>query len=106
VFIIPGRKPTGKEILLVGTVSLCLSQRSDCDQIVVAFTDHPQLPPPEILSNCIEVVLVKRTPSSTLAFRAALEQTAHKWKPQYAELDHAHLASYVESCAPAVVTLT
>ncbi len=105
VFVFPGRKPTGKPCRLIAAVSLECTPRADCDQVLVAFADQLQPPPADVLANYAEVVLVYRGRSSPLSFRAALEQTVRKWKPESAELDRARLAAYAQFCAPAEVVL-
>jgi GT2 family glycosyltransferase/glycosyltransferase involved in cell wall biosynthesis len=92
----------------------------DFDQVLVAF--HPSLaaPPRELLEICNEVVFVQRTgthslpPSerpdeveqhSSAAFRAALELTVRKWRPDIAQLELTHMAQYAEACAPARTVL-
>src|SRR5665811_2216115 len=86
------------------------------DLLLVAFTEHAAPPPPEVLDLCAEVVLVRRAGSHALpftgrpevveefdspAFRAALQQTVHKWRPAVAQLEFTQLAQYAPDCAPA-----
>jgi glycosyltransferase involved in cell wall biosynthesis/GT2 family glycosyltransferase len=90
------------------------------DQVLVAFTDRLETPPPEVLEICAEVVLVRRTGSHALpatgrpevveefdspAFRAALQQTVRKWRPDIAQLEFTQMAQYAAECAPAKTVL-
>lgn len=47
-------------------------------RVLVTFADDWAPPPPELLSTCAEVVLVRR--GAEAAFQAALRQTALKWR--------------------------
>jgi glycosyltransferase involved in cell wall biosynthesis len=86
------------------------------DLLLIAFTEHPAPPPPEVLDLCAEVVLVGRAGSHDLAFtgrpevveefaspafRAALRLTVRKWRPAVAQLEFTQLAQYAPDCAPA-----
>lgn len=90
------------------------------DQVLVAFTDRLETPPPEVLEICAEVVLVRRTGSHALpatgrpevveefdspAFRAALQQTVRKWRPGVAQIEFTQMAQYAGDCAPAKTVL-
>ena len=85
-------------------------------QVLVAFVDEVHTPAPELLDICVEVVQVRRVGShvkpergrpdvveefDTPAFRAALHQTARKWKPAIAQLEFTQMALYAPDCAPA-----
>jgi glycosyltransferase involved in cell wall biosynthesis/GT2 family glycosyltransferase len=90
------------------------------DQVLVAFTERLETPPPEVLEICAEVVLVRRMGSHALpatgrpevveefdspAFRAALQQTVRKWRPGVAQLEFTQMAQYADECAPAKTVL-
>ena len=51
------------------------------DLVLAAFTDVPKPPPDEVLGLSSEVVLIERSRSASLGFRAALEQTVRKCRP-------------------------
>jgi glycosyltransferase involved in cell wall biosynthesis/GT2 family glycosyltransferase len=87
-----------------------------CRQVLVAFADRLDTPPPELLDLCAEIVLVKRTGSHSLpsgrrpetveefdstAFHAAVELTARKWNPAVAQLEFTQMAQYAADCTPA-----
>ncbi len=131
VSLFPGRPATGKPRVLVaspylpfplshgGAVRMYnLMRRAavEFDLLLVAFTEHAAPPPTEILDICTEVVLVRRAGSHALpltgrpetveefaspSFRAALQQTVHKWRPAVAQLEFTQLAQYAPDCAPA-----
>jgi glycosyltransferase involved in cell wall biosynthesis/GT2 family glycosyltransferase len=131
----PGRAATGQPRILVvspylpfplshgGAVRMSNLMRraaDEFDQVLVAFTDRLETPPPEVLEICAEVVLVLRTGSHALpatgrpeaveefdspAFRAALQQTVRKWRPGVAQLEFTQMAQYAGECAPAKTVL-
>jgi glycosyltransferase involved in cell wall biosynthesis len=89
---------------------------SHYDQVLVAFVEQADTPPPEVLEICCEVVLVRRPGSHELplsgrpetveefdspAFHAALQQTLRKWRPSVAQLEFTQMAQYASDCAPA-----
>jgi glycosyltransferase involved in cell wall biosynthesis len=93
---------------------------AEFDQVVVSFCDELATPPRELLEFCSEIVLVRRVgahehPStarpdvveefSSDAFRGALRQTVHKWRPAVAQLEFTQLAQYAADCAPAKTIL-
>jgi hypothetical protein len=73
---------------------------TDFDLVLVALTKRLATPPPEILANSVEVVLVLEDAASP-AFRAALHQTVRKWRPAVAHLEGPQMAQYAADCAPA-----
>ena len=129
--VFPGRRPGGKPRILVASpylpfplahggavrmYNLMLRAAEEFDQVLVAFTDRIETPPAELLEICVEVVLVAREGSHSLpasprpevveefsspAFRAALQQTARKWRPSVAQLEFTQMAQYAGDCAPA-----
>jgi glycosyltransferase involved in cell wall biosynthesis len=131
VSVFPGRAATGKPRVLVaspylpyplshgGAVRMYNLMRRAADEfdlLLVAFTEHAAPPPPELLDLCAEVVLVSRAGSHDLpftgrpeaveefaspAFRGALRQTIHKWRPAVAQLEFTQLAQYAPDCAGA-----
>ncbi len=110
VAVFPGSKPTGKPTMVVVTPSLSRRKNQpnpQRDQVVVAFAGTLQAPPPEILKNFTEVVLVRwaqgREGNAT-AFRAALQQTVNKWSPIEARLETKAMAQYSADCGAARVT--
>ncbi len=131
VAVFPGRPPAGRPVVMVvapyvpfplahgGAVRMYnLMRRAAAayDQVLITFADQLQTPPAELLDICAEVVQVKRVgshvrPSTPLpdtveefdsaAFRAAIRQTAAKWKPAVAQLEFTQMAQYAADCAPA-----
>jgi GT2 family glycosyltransferase/glycosyltransferase involved in cell wall biosynthesis len=90
------------------------------DQVLVAFCDELAAPPPELLSICCEVVLVRRrgshyrrdTPRPDIVeefdsetYRAALMQTIRKWQPAIVQLEFTQMAQYAAACRPAKTIL-
>jgi hypothetical protein len=73
---------------------------TDFDLVLVALTKRLATPPPEILANSVEVVLVLEDAASP-AFRAALHQTVRKWRPAVAHLEAPQMVQYAADCAPA-----
>ncbi len=68
--------------------------------VFVSFVDSLETPAPEVLTACAEVVLVRRS-DGPLTFRAALRQTARKWRPEVAYLLGEEMAQFSGDCAPA-----
>ena len=99
VFAFPGRPATGKPLVLVASNTPPAVHYEDRDPIAIAFTNTTAVPPPEILADYIEVVLVRRGPSAALSFRAALQMSLRKWQPQTVELD-SDTAAYAPDCVP------
>ena len=59
-----------------------LSRAAGEDELLLAgFTEVPKPPPDELLGLSSEVVLIERSRSASLCFRAALEKTVRKWRP-------------------------
>jgi GT2 family glycosyltransferase/glycosyltransferase involved in cell wall biosynthesis len=88
----------------------------DFGQVLITFVDELHTPADELLDICVEIVQVRRVGShvkpdrgrpevveefDTPAFRAALDQTARKWKPAIAQLEFTQMAMYAPDCAPA-----
>jgi GT2 family glycosyltransferase/glycosyltransferase involved in cell wall biosynthesis len=131
VAVFPGRPASGKPRVLVacpyvpfplshgGAVrvyNLMRRAAESFDQVLVAFTDRLEPPPPEMLAICCEVVVVHRAGSHSLpfkglpdvveefaspAYRSALLQTVRKWQPAIAQLELTQMAQYAADCAPA-----
>jgi len=131
VALFPGRKPTGRPVVLVASPYLpfplshggavrmfnlmrCAAQQYD--QVLVAFADELAPVPAELLALCQEIVLVRRHGShlrpltsrpdtveefDSLAFRAALVRSVRKWKPEVAQLEFTQMAQYAGECDPA-----
>jgi glycosyltransferase involved in cell wall biosynthesis/GT2 family glycosyltransferase len=93
---------------------------AEYDQVLVAFCDRLEAPPPELLEITAEVVLVRRAGSHSLpsrgrpdvveefaspVFRAALGQAIRKWGPAIAQLEFTQMAQYASDCAPARTVL-
>ncbi|HLK68840.1 MAG TPA: glycosyltransferase [Bryobacteraceae bacterium] len=72
--------------------------------ILVSYTEKLDTPSPELLASCVEVVLVSRA-DGPQAFRAALRQTARKWRPEVAYLHGPEMVQFVPDCAPARAVL-
>jgi hypothetical protein len=68
--------------------------------ILVNFVDVLETPDPELLAQCAEVVQVRRS-EGPLAFRAALRQTARKWRAEVAYLHGREMTQFSGDCAPA-----
>ena len=100
VFVFPGRTLTGKPRVLLAAATPRATYREDRDQILVAFTETPAPPAAALLNTCAEIVLVRRGPSATSSFRAALEQTVRKWQPEAFEFAD-EVAAYAAEFASA-----
>jgi GT2 family glycosyltransferase len=68
--------------------------------VLVAFTGKLETPATDVLAACAEVVLVRRS-DGPLAYRAALRQTARKWRPEVAYLVGEEMAQFAGDCDPA-----
>jgi GT2 family glycosyltransferase/glycosyltransferase involved in cell wall biosynthesis len=131
VSVFPGRASTGKPRVVVASpylpfplshggavrmYNLMRRAAAEFDQVLVAFTERHEPPPPELLAICAEVVLVERAGSHALPFRgrpevveefdspafgAALEQTVRKWRAEIVQLEFTQLAQYAGECAGA-----
>jgi glycosyltransferase involved in cell wall biosynthesis len=129
--VYPGKPPTNKQRILIvsaylpfplshgGAVrihNLTARAAADWDQILICFTETDAPPPPELLERFVEVVLVRRVGSHSVArtnrpevveefssdaFRAALRLAVRKWSPVIAQLEFTHMAQYAADCAPA-----
>jgi len=129
--VYPGKPATNKPRVLIvsayipfplshgGAVrihNLTARAAADWDQILMCFTETATAPPPELLEQFVEVVLVRRVGShsvaqtnrpevveefSSAAFRAALRLAVRKWSPVIAQLEFTHMAQYAADCAPA-----
>ncbi|HEX3875808.1 MAG TPA: hypothetical protein VHW24_02400, partial [Bryobacteraceae bacterium] len=86
------------------------------DQILVAFTESPGPPPPELLEICAQIILVPRTGShlqpdrslpdtvaefASAQFDAALRGVVRDLQPGIAQLEFTQMAQYAEACSPA-----
>jgi glycosyltransferase involved in cell wall biosynthesis len=130
VAVFPGRRRRDRPVVLIATPYLPfplahggavrifnLMERAarDFDHVLVSFADSLDTPPGELLDFCTEIVLVRRTGShsrprtmrpdvveeyDSLAFRAALEQSIRKWRPEIAQLEYTQMAQYAQDCAP------
>jgi GT2 family glycosyltransferase len=111
VAVFPGRAHSSKPRMVVVTPSLTRRKQQvneQHDQVIVAFAETLEAPPPEILAACAEVVLVRRAKGpdgNAVAFRAALQQTMQKWRPAEARLETKGMARYSADCAPARIIL-
>lgn len=131
VTVYSGKPATGKPRILIvsaylpfplshgGAVRIHnLTERAatDWDQILVCFVETDALPPPELLSRFIEIVLVKREGSHSVpqtgrpevveqfasaSFSAALRRTVRNWQPAIAQLEFTQMGQYAVDCAPA-----
>jgi GT2 family glycosyltransferase/glycosyltransferase involved in cell wall biosynthesis len=131
----PGRPPSGKPRVLVvspylpfplshgGAVRMYNLMRraaAEFDQVLVAFSETMDEPPPEALDLCAEIVVARRQGSHALpftgrpdvveefdsaAFYAAVRQTVRKWRPALAQLEFTQMAQYAADCAPAPTIL-
>ena len=111
VAVFPGHKPRGTARVLVAAATLRNRKPRavpDMDQVIVSFADSLEGPPPELLAMCAEIVLVRRQGRSdqpSAAYRAALRQTARKWRPAEARIETRDLARYAAECGAAEVKL-
>ena len=133
--VYPGKPPSDKPRVLIisaylpfplshgGAVrihNLTARAAADWDQILVCFVETDAPPPPELLERFVEVVLVRRIGSHSVArsdrpevveefssdaFRAALRLAVRKWSPVIAQLEFTHMAQYAADCAPAAPIL-
>ena len=131
VAVFPGRAARGRPVVLVASpympyplahggavriYNLMRRAAAQFDQVLVTFSERLEPPAPELLEICAEVVVVARRGSHSLpsgrnpetveefrspAFRAALQQTARKWRPRIAQLEFTQMAQYARDCAPA-----
>jgi GT2 family glycosyltransferase len=100
--------------------NLMKCRAAERDQILVAFCDEFAAPPPELLAICCEIVLVRRRGShyrrdtqrpdvveefDSEAYRAALKQTIHQWRPAIVQLEFTQMAQYAADCHPAKTIL-
>ncbi|HTX39219.1 MAG TPA: glycosyltransferase [Bryobacteraceae bacterium] len=79
--VFPGRAPGAKPRRLIAAALTAVRPSADCDQIVVTWVDKLAPPPPEVLAEAVEVVVVQGHEDSP-SFRAARRQTAEKWMGQ------------------------
>ena len=83
------------------------------DQVLIAFCDQHETPAPEILSLCIEVILVRRTGShlrpltsrpdvveehDSPIFRAVLREMIRKYRPVLVQLEFTQMGLYAPDC--------
>ena len=94
IAVFPGRSALGTPRTLVA------GSQPRAGAVLVTFTERLETPPTEVLAACAEVVLVRRS-DGPLAFRAALRQTARKWRPEVAYLLGEEMAQFAGDCAPA-----
>ena len=94
IAVFPGRAALGTPRTLVAGPS------PQAGAVLVAFTDRLEPPRTDVLAACHEVVLVRRS-DGPLAFRAALRQTARKWRPEVAYLLGDEMAQFAGDCCPA-----
>jgi O-antigen biosynthesis protein len=78
VAVFPGRQPRGRPRKLIAAPPSDIPAVGDSDPILVTWVDQLAPPPPEILADFVEVVMVRGHEASP-AFRAARDQAAAKW---------------------------
>ena len=100
IAVFPGHAPPAQPRALIA--SLDFGGAHQPGAILVALRDRLEPPPPEALAQYAEVVVVRRS-GGTLAFRAALQQTVRKWRPEIARLDGPEMSQYSPDCAPASI---
>ena len=101
IAVFPGRAALGTPRTLIAGSEPCGSAGGlAAGTVLVAFTERLEAPASELLTACAEVVLVRRG-DGPLAFRAALRQTARKWRPEVAYLQGDDMAEFAGDCAPA-----
>jgi GT2 family glycosyltransferase/glycosyltransferase involved in cell wall biosynthesis len=131
VSVFPGRAASGKPRVLIASpylpfplshggavrmYNLMRRAAAEYDQVLIAFTETPCAPPPELLAVFTEIVLVHRPGThdvpdtgrpetveefASLSFRAALREAVRKWRPAVAQLEFTQMAQYAADCAPA-----
>jgi glycosyltransferase involved in cell wall biosynthesis len=131
VAVFPGKAAGGRPRVLVASpylpfplshggavriYNLMRRAAADFDQVLVAFVEDLAPPPAELFEICAEIVLVRRRRSHlrprtrrpdtveefcSVAFAAALRQTARKWRPSIAQVEFTQMAQYTADCAPA-----
>ncbi len=111
VYVFPGHAATGKPRALIaadasgdpaaGSKAAVPKPPQDYDSVLVLRTANAAAPPAEMLAAYVEVVLVRASHSAELSFRAALQQTVRKWKPEIARLSAQAAKQYAAECAPA-----
>jgi GT2 family glycosyltransferase/glycosyltransferase involved in cell wall biosynthesis len=131
IAVVPGRASANQSRVLVvapylpfplshgGAVrmfNLMREAAKDFDVLLLVFTDALETPAPELLAICCEIVLVQRSgshllPSSprpdvveehdTPEFRAALNATMAKWRPELVQLEFTQMGLYAGQCRPA-----
>jgi hypothetical protein len=76
----------GKHISIVtcGSLPACAEARAKDELVLVAGTESWVPPPAGLLERFVEIVLVRGTRESA-AFRAAVRQTARRWKADILE---------------------
>lgn len=129
--VFPGRAATGKPRVLVASpylpfplahgaavriYNLMRRTARDFDLILIAFVEEARPVPAELREICVEIVTVRRAGSHALpstprpetveefdsaTFRAALKQTAAKWRPGIVQLEFTQMAQYAAAAAPA-----
>ena len=110
VAVMPGRAALGKPRTVVAAF---LPHAPVPGGVLVAFTGRLEPPDRALLDECAEVVLVARA-GGPAAFRAALQQTLRKWRPEVVRLEGEEMAqfeneryflragtsSWIRSCSP------
>jgi GT2 family glycosyltransferase len=135
VAVFPGKRASGKPVVLIASpylpfplshgaavriYNLMRCAAPDFDLVLVAFVEESASVPHELLELCVEIVTVRRAGSHAVvsrgrpdtveefdkpAFRAALSQTAKKWRPGIAQLEFTQMAQYAADCSPARTVL-
>jgi O-antigen biosynthesis protein len=94
IAVFPGRAALGTPRTLVA------GAQPRAGSVLVTLAEELETPATELLAACVEVVLVRRS-DGPLAFRAALRQTARKWRPEVAYLVGEEMSQFAGDCAPA-----
>jgi GT2 family glycosyltransferase/glycosyltransferase involved in cell wall biosynthesis len=135
VAVFPGQPARGRPVVLIASpylpfplshggavrmYNLMRRAAADFDQVLVAFVEEAAPPPPELREICAEIVTVRRRGShlrprtrrpdmveehDSPAFRAALRQTASKWRPAVLQLEFTQMAQYAGEAAGARTVL-
>lgn len=100
--------------------NLMRAAAEDRNLILMAFSDELAQPDAEILKLCRAVVVVRRHGShyrrdtarpdmveefDSGAFRAAIKQAVHQWRPEIVQLEFTWMAQYAAACRPAKTIL-
>ncbi len=99
IAVFPGRAAPGEPRTIVAG-----GPGGPAGAVRVVFGERLETPSAEALSECAEVVVVRRSGGSA-AFRAALRETVRKWRPAVVYLEGSEMAEYAGDCGGARVVM-